>query len=83
MVLINKIDIYEIISKENLKNNWKNRYYNNIYTNKNWGNLYKISTIKKPLILNINERYEKKINDYIKYGLENNYKDDFVFQVNL
>jgi hypothetical protein len=83
VALINHNNSYEIVSVENLKNNWRNRYYNNnnTYTNKNWGKLYKISSIEKPLIFNINERYEKKLNDYIKYGLEHNYKNDFVLQV--
>jgi hypothetical protein len=83
--LINKLNTYEIISKESLLNNFSNflnrNYRNNLLTNKKWGILYNISSIDYPLIFNINERYKEKIKEYLDYCSKFGFINDFVFQV--
>ena len=82
VALINNKDIYEIISKEELRMNWRNgNNANNIITTKNWGKLYKISTIEKPLIMNLNNRIKKKLDEYIRYGINSKFPNEYVFQV--
>jgi hypothetical protein len=62
--------------------NWRNgNNANNVLTIKNWGKLYKISTIEKPLIFNINSRFKRKIEEYIQYGIQSKFPYEFVFQV--
>lgn len=56
VALINKLNTYEIISKESLLNNFSNLLNRNY---KKCGVLYKISSIDYPLIFNINERYKE------------------------
>ena len=85
VALINKLDTYEIISKESLLNNFSNllnrNNRNNLLSNKKWGILYKISSIDYPLIFNINERYKEKIKEYLDYCSKFGFINDFVFQV--
>lgn len=82
VALINNLNTYEIISSEPLLNNWTNKNYrNNLLTNKNSGNLYKISTIDYPLIFNINMRYKEKIKEYIDYCSKFGFINNFVFHV--
>ena len=85
VALLNKLNIYEIISKETLLNNFNNllnrNYRNNILKNENWDNLYKISSIDYPLIFNINHRYKEKIKEYIDYCSKYGFINSFVFQV--
>jgi len=85
VALINKLDTYEIISKESLLNNFSNllnhNNRNNLLANKKWGILYNISSIDYPLIFNINERYKEKIKEYLDYCSRFGFINDFVFQV--
>jgi hypothetical protein len=85
VALINKLNTYEIISKESLLNNFSNllnhNNRNNLLENKKWGILYKISSIDYPLIFNINERYKEKIKEYLDYCSKFGFINDFVFQV--
>lgn len=73
VALINKLDTYEIISKESLLLNRNNR--NNLLAK------YKISSIDYPLTFNINERYKEKIKEYLDYCSKFGFINDFVFQV--
>lgn len=85
VALINKLDTYEIISKESLLNNFSNllnrNNRNNLLANKKWGILFNISSIDYPLIFNINERYKEKIKEYLDYCSKFGFINDFVFQV--
>jgi hypothetical protein len=78
VALLNKQNTYEIISKETLLNNFSNLLNRNY---KKCGVLYKISSIDYPLIFNINERYRKKIKEYLDYCSKFGFINDFVFQV--
>ncbi len=85
VALLNKLNSYEIISKESLLNNFSNllnrNYRNNLLTNKKLGILYNISSIDYPLIFNINELYKEKIRKYLDYCSMFGFVNDFVFQV--
>ena len=77
ITLKNKQNIYEIIGKEILLNNWINRNFrNNILAD-----FYKISSIEYPLIFNINQRYEEKIRHYLEYCSKFGFINNFTFQV--
>jgi hypothetical protein len=86
VALINNKNIYEIIETKKLKRNWSNGYYNNNNNNnsiikKNWGKIYKISCIETPVILNINKKYKKMINEYKEYEIKSKFPLEYIFQI--
>ena len=75
IVLINDTKLFELIDSQNLNRNQRNgNYTDNQITLKNWVKKYEICTIKKPVILNINQKYEdiitiyKRISKKIKFS---------------
>jgi len=48
---------------------------------KNWGTLYSISSRSLPVILYLNEKYRKLIEEYIRFGLYSKFPFEYVFQV--
>jgi len=84
IALINNKDIYEIIETKEIKKNWNNGHYsennNNIIILKKWGK-YKICTIEKPVILNINKKYEEIIKAYKEYEIKSKFLSEHTFQV--
>jgi hypothetical protein len=84
VALINNDDIFEVVKTEELKRNWRNgncANQNNIKIPKNWGYLYPISTIERPVKLKINLRYKKMIEEYKKYEKLSKYPFEYIFQV--
>jgi hypothetical protein len=84
IALINNLDIYDIIETKEIKKNWNNGHYtgenNNIIVLKNWGK-FKICTIKKPVILNIDKRYEEMFKLYKEYEIKSKFPLEHTFQV--
>ena len=82
--LTNNENIYEIVNTLDFKKNWNNGHYtgedNNIIITKNWGK-YKISTIERPIILNINIKYEKMLEKYKKYEINSKFPSEYIFQI--
>ena len=80
--LINDSNIFKPIKTEKLKRNWRN---GNLYEDekklKLWGKKYSICTIEKPVILFLNDRYKKMIEEYKKYEIKSGYFNEYVFQV--
>ena len=84
IALINSSKIFEAIETDKLKKNWRNgncANENNTKIPKNWGYIYKISTIERPVKLKINLRYKKMIEEYKKYEKRSGYPFEYVFQV--
>ena len=83
VALINNKNIYEIIETKKLKRNWSNGYYNNNNSiiKKNWGKIYKISCIEIPVILNINKKYKKMIDEYKEYEIKSKFPLEYIFQI--
>ena len=82
--LNNDTDIYEVIETQILKNNWSNGRYDsdnnyNIII-KRWGKL-PICTIKNPVILNINKKYEAMIKKYKNHEIKSKYISEYIFQI--
>jgi hypothetical protein len=78
VALINNKNIFKKID-ENIKfiNN-KNFNLNRIYP---LDNKYLICSLENPLIININTRYKKIIQDYIDLGIKKKYIDKIDFQI--
>ena len=71
VAIMNDSSIFEAVSFEPLRKNWRNgNCLGGIPECKNWGNLYPISSIKIPIILYLNEKYKRLIEEYIQCGSE-------------
>jgi hypothetical protein len=84
VALINNENIFDIVKTEELKRNWRNgncANKNNTKIPKNWGYLYPISTIKRPVKIKMNLRYKKMIEEYKKFGKNSGYPFEYIFQV--
>jgi len=82
IALINDTKLFELIDSQNLNRNWRNgNNANNQIILKNWGKKYEICTIKKPVILNINQKYEDIIIKYKEYQKKSNFPLEYIFQV--
>jgi hypothetical protein len=80
--LINDINVYEIIKTEKLSRNWRNGNSNEEgKTLKKGGEKYPICSIKRPVILYLNSRFKKMIEDYQEYEKKSNYLKEYAFQV--
>jgi len=80
--LINDSNIFEQIKTEKLKRNWRNGNFNEDEKKmKIWGKKYPICTIEKSVILFLNDRYKKMIEDYKKYEINSGYYKEYIFQV--
>lgn len=80
--LINDSNIFEQIKTEKLKRNWRNGNFNEDEKKmKIWGKKYPICTIEKPVILFLNDRYKKMIEEYKKYEINSGYYKEYIFQV--
>jgi hypothetical protein len=82
VAIINDPTIFEVISFEPLRKNWRNgNCLGGIPEYKNWGTLYPISSRTIPIILHLNEKYKRLIEEYIQYGLKSKYPFEYAFQV--
>lgn len=82
VAIINNQNIFEVISFETLRKNWRNgNCLGGIIECKNWGTLYPISSRSIPIILHLNEKYKPLIEEYIQYGIDSKYPFEYVFQV--
>jgi hypothetical protein len=82
VAILNDPTIFEAISFEPLRKNWRNgNCLGGIPECKNWGNLYPISSRTIPIVLHLNEKYKRLIEEYIQYGLESKYPFEYAFQV--
>jgi hypothetical protein len=71
VAIMNDPTIYEVISFEPLRKNWRNgNSLGGIPECKNWGTLYPISSRTIPIVLTLNEKYMRLIEEYIQYGSE-------------
>ena len=68
VAIINDPEIFEKVSFENLKRDWRNGKK----SSENWGKLYPISTRTLPVIFFLNIRYKKMLDEYsLQVILEN------------
>jgi hypothetical protein len=82
VAIMNDPEIFEKVSFENLKRDWRNgNNLNGKKSCKNWGKLYPISSRTLPVIFFLNIRYKKMIDEYIQFGLQSKYPFEYVFQV--
>jgi len=82
VAIINDPTIFEVISFEPLRKNWRNgNCLGGIPEYKNWGTLYPISSKTIPIVLHLNEKYKRLIEEYIQYGLKSKYPFEYAFQV--
>lgn len=82
IALINDKKIFEVIDCQILNRNWRNgNNANNQITVKNWGKKYEICTVKNPVTLNINQKYEDIIIKYKEYQKKSNFPLEYIFQV--
>jgi hypothetical protein len=82
VAIINDPTIFEVLSFEPLRKNWRNgNCLGGIPEYKNWGTLYPISSKTIPIVLHLNEKYKRLIEEYIQYGLESKYPFEYAFQV--
>jgi len=71
VAIMNDPTIYEMISFEPLRKNWRNgNCLGGIPECKNWGTLYPISSRLIPVVLYLNEKYKPLIEKYIQCGSE-------------
>jgi hypothetical protein len=76
VAIMNDPTIFKVISFESLRKNWrKGNCLGGIPECKNWGTLYPISSRTIPIVLTLNEKYMRLIEEYIQYGSE------YAFQV--
>jgi len=79
---MNDQNIFEVISFEPLRKNWRNgNCLGRSPECKNWGTFYPISSRSLPVILYLNEKFRRLIEEYIQYGLNSKYPFEYVFQV--
>jgi hypothetical protein len=82
VAIVNDPNIFEVISFEPLRKNWRNgNCLGGILEYKNWGSLYPISSRSLPIVFQLNEKYKRLIEEYVRYGLESKYPFEYVFQV--
>ena len=82
VAILNDPTIFEVISFEPLRKNWRNGHCLGVIPEcKNWGTIYPISSRTIPIILNLNEKYKRLLEEYIQYGLESKYPFEYAFQV--
>jgi hypothetical protein len=82
VAILNNSTIFEVISFEPFWKNWRNGHcLGEIPECKNWGMLYPISSRSLPVVLHLNEKYKRLIDEYIQYGLESKYPFEYAFQV--
>jgi hypothetical protein len=82
VAIINDPNIFEVISFETLRKNWRNgNCLGGIPECKNWGILYPISSRSLPIVFQLNEKYRQLIEEYIRFGLNSKYLFEYVFQV--
>jgi hypothetical protein len=82
VTVLNDPTIFEVLSFEPLRKNWRNgNCLGGIPEYKNWGTLYPISSKTIPIVLHLNEKYKRLIEEYIQYGLESKYPFEYAFQV--
>lgn len=82
VALLNKNSLYELVSSDQLNENWINsNNTNNKIILKNWGVKYPICTIKEPAVFIINERYKKQLAKYRKEEIKSKLLLDNIFQV--
>lgn len=82
IALINDKKLFEVIDTQKLNRNWSNgNNLNNKITVKNWRKKYEICTIKTPIALNINKKYESMIIKYKEYEKKSNFPLEYIFQV--
>ena len=80
VAIINDPTIFEVISFEPLRKNWRNgNCLGGIPECKNWGNLYPISSRSLPIVYF--KKYKPLIEKYIQYGLESKYPFEYALQV--
>jgi hypothetical protein len=80
--LINDPLFYKVIKTEKLRRNWSNGNSNGEEKRmKIWGDKYPICTIKKSVILNLNERYKNILDNYKKYEKDSEYLREYIFQI--
>jgi hypothetical protein len=82
VTILNDSAIFEVISFETFRKNWRNGHcLGGIPECKNWGAIYPISSRTIPIILTLNEKYMRLIEEYIQYGLESKYPFEYALQV--
>jgi hypothetical protein len=82
VAIINDQNIFEVISFEPLRKNWRNgNCLGGIPECKNWGTLYPISSRSLPIVFQLNEKYKQLIEEYIQYGIYSKYPFEYIFQV--
>ena len=80
VAIINYPTIFEVISFEPLRKNWRNgNCLDGIPECKNWGTLYPISSRTIPIVYF--KKYRRLIEEYIQYGLESKYPFEYALQV--
>ena len=80
VAIINNPTIFEVISFEPLRKNWRNgNCLGGIPECKNWGTLYPISSRTIPIVYF--KKYRRLIEEYIQYGLESKYPFEYALQV--
>lgn len=80
--LINNLNLYNIVSIEKLKRDWRNgNEINGEKKLKNWGNSYPICTIERPITLLMNDRFREMIEKYKQYEITSGYFREHVFQI--
>ena len=80
VAIINDPTIFEMISFETLRKNWRNgNCLGGIPECKNWGTMYPISSRTIPIVYF--KKYRRLIEEYIQYGLESKYPFEYAFQV--
>jgi hypothetical protein len=75
VAIINDPSIFELISFEPLRKNWRNGNCLGVIPEcKNWGTLYPISSRSIPVVFHLNEKYRRLIEEYaLQVILENSY----------
>ncbi len=82
VVIVNDPTIFEVISFEPLRKNWRNgNCLRGILEYKNWGTMYPISSRSLPIVFHLNEKFNPLIEEYIQYGIYSKYPFEYVFQV--
>ncbi len=82
IAIVNDPTIFEMISFEPLRKNWKNgNCLGGIPECKNWGTLYPISSRLIPVVFQLNEKYRRLIEEYIRYMQKSKYPFEYIFQV--
>ena len=82
VAIMNDPSIFEVISFEPLRKNWRNgNCLGGIPECKNWGTLYPISSRLILVVFQLNKKYRKLIEEYIRFGINSKYPFEYVFQV--